>query len=350
MNGIIGFGQLLSSENILPNERTKYLSLLDESSIRLINTISSFLDVSQLQSKSQNIIKTDFLPEELVEEIVAIFKERNTKKGLLIRYQTPLNTLSIQINSDKDLLYKILYYLVDNAVKFTNDGSINIGFVQDGSDLLFFINDTGIGIADENKERIFDEFVQGDTSSSRGYEGSGLGLSLAKGFVELLGGKIWMESEIGKGTTFYFSIPVNIIPQENDNLQTNKTINVTNEVSTILVAEDDEINYFLLERILKHDNIILLHAENGKEAVKMCKEYANIQLVFMDLKMPIMDGIEATKEIKKFRKDLPIIALTAYTDNEVRQQAMQAGCIDFITKPVNKELLFSKMKEFGVNV
>ena len=205
MNGIIGFGQLLSSENILPNERTKYLSLLDESSIRLINTISSFLDVSQLQSKSQKVIKTDFLPEELVEEIVAIFKERNSKKDLSISYQTPLNTLNIKINSDKDLLYKTLYHLVDNAVKFTNEGSISIGFVQDGSDLLFFINDTGIGIADENKERIFDEFVQGDTSSSRGYEGSGLGLSLAKGYLELLGGKIWMESEIGKGTTMQIS-------------------------------------------------------------------------------------------------------------------------------------------------
>ena len=350
LNGILGFGQLLSNEHLLPQERAKYLSMLDESSVRLINTVTSFLDVSQLQSNTQIVFKLNVIPEDVIEEIVGVFKERNKKKGLNIKYQTPINTYDIELNTDKDLLYKIMYHLVDNAVKFTNEGNINIGFVKDGSDLLFFVNDSGIGISDANKALIFDEFTQGDSSSNRGYEGSGLGLSVAKGFVDLLGGKIWLESELGKGSTFYFSLPIGIKNTEDNLTIETKPANQTNGINTVLVAEDDLINFFILNQMLKHDHLILLHALNGQEAVEMCKKNESIQLVLMDLKMPIMDGFEATQEIKKFRKELPIIALTAYTENEVKQQAMQAGCIDFITKPVNKALLFGKLKEHGIQL
>jgi two-component system sensor histidine kinase/response regulator len=350
LNGILGFGQLLSDVNLIPSERAKYLELLDESSIRLINTVTNFLDISQLQSNSQSVFKQSVVPEDAIEEIIGIFKVLNKKKSLNINFQTPIDTYNIKINTDKDLLHKILYYLVDNAIKFTSEGNVNIGFVKDGSNLLFFVNDTGIGISEQNTNRIFNEFVQGDSSSNRGYEGSGLGLSLAKGYVELLGGKMWVDSEFGKGATFYFSLPIGIMESQISNIFIDKTLSTNNGKSTILIAEDDAINYFLLERILKHDNLILLHAENGQQAVDMCKENESIQLVFMDLKMPVMDGIEATIEIMKFRKNLPIIALTAYTENEVRKQAMQAGCVDFITKPVSKEILFSKLKEFGVEV
>lgn len=350
LNGILGFGQLLSDVNITSNERANYLDLLDESSLRLINTITNFLDVSQLQSNSQSVIKHNIIPEEVIEEIVFIFKKLNKKKDLNINFQTPINTYDININTDKDLLHKILYYLVENALKFTSEGNVNIGFVKDGSDLLFFVNDTGIGISEQNINKIFNEFVQGDNANNRGYEGSGLGLALARGYVELLGGKIWVDSDLLKGTTFYFSLPIGITDSQISNLFTDKTINTTKGKSIILIAEDDAINYYLLERILKHENLILLHALNGLEAVNICKKNEHINLVFMDLKMPIMDGLEATKEIKKFRKNLPIIALTAYTENEIRNQAMQVGCNDFITKPVGKELLFSKLKEFGVKV
>ena len=350
LNGILGFGQLLSNEHLLPQERAKYLSMLDESSVRLINTVTSFLDVSQLQSNTQIVFKLNVIPEDVIEEIVGVFKERNKKKGLNIKYQTPINTYDIELNTDKDLLYKIMYHLVDNAVKFTNEGNINIGFVKDGSDLLFFVNDSGIGISDANKALIFDEFTQGDSSSNRGYEGSGLGLSVAKGFVDLLGGKIWVESELGKGSTFYFSLPIGIKNTEDNLTIETKPANQTNGINTVLVAEDDLINFFILNQMLKHDHLILLHALNGQEAVEMCKKNESIQLVLMDLKMPIMDGFEATQEIKKFRKELPIIALTAYTENEVKQQAMQAGCNDFITKPVNKALLFGKLKEHGIQL
>lgn len=350
LNGILGFGQLLSDVNITSNERANYLDLLDESSLRLINTITNFLDVSQLQSNSQSVIKHNIIPEEVIEEIVFIFKKLNKKKDLNINFQTPINTYDININTDKDLLHKILYYLVENALKFTSEGNVNIGFVKDGSDLLFFVNDTGIGISEQNINKIFNEFVQGDNANNRGYEGSGLGLALARGYVELLGGKIWVDSDLLKGTTFYFSLPIGNTESQISNLFTDKTINTTKGKSIILIAEDDAINYYLLERILKHENLILLHALNGLEAVNICKKNEHINLVFMDLKMPIMDGLEATKEIKNFRKNLPIIALTAYTENEIRNQAMQVGCNDFITKPVGKELLFSKLKEFGVKV
>ncbi len=350
LNGILGFGQLLSTDNILQNDKDKYLELLDESSNRLINTVTNFLDVSQLQSNSQLVFKQSITPELVIVEICNLFKLLNKKKDLTINYQTPINTFDLQINTDKDLLYKILYHLVENALKFTNEGNIKIGFVKEGINLLFFITDTGIGISEQNMNKIFNEFVQGDSSSNRGYEGTGIGLTLAKGYVKLLGGKIWVDSELGKGTSFYFSIPIGIIEHEMSNHVLEETLNTYIGKNTILIAEDDAINYFLLERNLKHDNLILLHAKNGLEAVNMCKENDSIQLVFMDLKMPVLDGIEATKEIKTFRKHLPIIALTSYPENKLKQQAMQAGCKDFISKPINKEMLFVKLKEFGIEV
>jgi CheY-like chemotaxis protein len=324
--------------------------MLDESSNRLITTVTNFIDISQLQSKSQTVFKLTIIPENIIEEIVSIFKARNKKSGLTINYQTPINTYDIHLITDKELLHKILFHLVENAVKFTQEGNISIGFEREGNNLIFFIKDTGIGIENSKKELIFNEFAQGDSSSNRGYEGSGLGLSVAKGYVELLGGKIWLESELGKGSTFYFSLPLQSDENEIVTIIQEKELKKTNGLNTILVAEDDAINYFLLKMILKNDNLILLHAENGKEALDMCKENASIQLILMDLKMPIMDGFEATKEIKKFRKELPIIALTAYTENEVKQQAMQAGCIDFISKPVNKTILFGKLKEYGIQM
>jgi signal transduction histidine kinase len=350
LNGILGFGQLISNGQLLPTEKAKYLSMLDESSNRLITTVTNFIDISQLQSKSQTVFKLTIIPENIIEEIVSIFKARNKKSGLTINYQTPINTYDIHLITDKELLHKILFHLVENAVKFTQEGNISIGFEREGNNLIFFIKDTGIGIENSKKELIFNEFAQGDSSSNRGYEGSGLGLSVAKGYVELLGGKIWLESELGKGSTFYFSLPLQSDENEIVTIIQEKELKKTNGLNTILVAEDDAINYFLLKMILKNDNLILLHAENGKEALDMCKENASIQLILMDLKMPIMDGFEATKEIKKFRKELPIIALTAYTENEVKQQAMQAGCIDFISKPVNKTILFGKLKEHGIQM
>jgi signal transduction histidine kinase len=350
LNGILGFGQLISNGQLLPTEKAKYLSMLDESSNRLITTVTNFIDISQLQSKSQTVFKLTIIPENIIEEIVSIFKARNKKSGLTINYQTPINTYDIHLITDKELLHKILFHLVENAVKFTQEGNISIGFEREGTNLIFFIKDTGIGIENSKKELIFNEFAQGDSSSSRGYEGSGLGLSVAKGYVELLGGKIWLESELGKGSTFYFSLPLQSDENEIVTIIQEKELKTTNGLNTILVAEDDAINYFLLKMILKNDNLILLHAENGKEALDMCKENASIQLILMDLKMPVMNGFEATQEKKKLRNDLPIIALTAYTENEVRQQAMQAGCNDFITKPVNKTILFGKLKEYGIQL
>jgi CheY-like chemotaxis protein len=274
--------------------------MLDESSNRLITTVTNFIDISQLQSKSQTVFKLTIIPENIIEEIVSIFKARNKKSGLTINYQTPINTYDIHLITDKELLHKILFHLVENAVKFTQEGNISIGFEREGNNLIFFIKDTGIGIENSKKELIFNEFAQGDSSSSRGYEGSGLGLSVAKGYVELLGGKIWLESELGKGSTFYFSLPLQSDENEIVTIIQEKELKTTNGLNTILVAEDDAINYFLLKMILKNDNLILLHAENGKEALDMCKENASIQLILMDLKMPVMNGFEATQEIWSF--------------------------------------------------
>jgi CheY-like chemotaxis protein len=233
-------------------------------------------------------------------------------------------------------------------VKFTQKGSIAVGYEMKDNELNFFVKDSGIGIYEENRNKIFGYFVQENSATNRGYEGSGLGLTIAKGFIELLGGKIWVVSEKGKGSTFNFSIPI-AKPVFNHSIQSkNNSIKTNGEIQTILVAEDDEYNFIYINVLLKHDLIKIIRAKNGVEAVEFCQTHPEIELILMDLKMPEMDGFEATRQIKLLRSNLPVIAVTAYSGTEDQQRALEAGCDDLITKPLKKEFLFKKLEEFGV--
>ncbi|MCX6159762.1 MAG: response regulator, partial [Ignavibacteriae bacterium] len=193
----------------------------------------------------------------------------------------------------------------------------------------FFVRDTGVGIKPTVRNRIFDNFMQEEISSTRGHEGSGLGLSIAKGLLELLGGQIGLESVKGEGSTFFFTIPSGITA--------NKTV--------ILIAEDDNTCSAYIKEILKDSSVELLSAKTGKEAVSFCRERSDISLILMDLKMPVMNGFEAAKRIKSFRKDLPIIAVTAHAETGAEHRALSAGCDYYITKPFNKDKLFAMIKK-----
>ncbi|HPR85120.1 MAG TPA: response regulator, partial [Prolixibacteraceae bacterium] len=212
------------------------------------------------------------------------------------------------------------------------------------NELHFFVKDTGIGISEEKKAQVFDSFIQEDNAITRKYEGNGLGLTIAKGLVELLNGKIWMSSEKGLGSIFYFSIPYLI--NETDPSAQKANVKLANEFTTILIAEDNENNFVLLKTILNKTNIKIIHAENGLQAIELSKQHPETNLILMDLKMPEVDGFEATRQIRLFRADLPIVALTAYSNNEDKELAMESGCNDFLTKPVSKEVLLKKLREY----
>jgi len=346
LNGILGFGQILADPDLLEEEKNRYLYILNESSERLINTVTNFLEISMINSGNLEYDKKEFLPEMIISDVSKHFQSVCDNKNLKLIIELSSDLQGKMIYSDRELLFKVLRHLVDNALKFTASGSIAIGCKRSGDDFLFFVKDTGKGISKEGISLIFDSFSQEDNSYTRGYEGCGLGLSISRGLVEILGGSIWVESKIGVGSTFFFTIP----GEGEKNFSRTENLKPENEpvMKTILVAEDDEINFLYLNILLRSTTTKILHAQNGMEAIDLCKSHPNISAALIDLKMPFVDGYEASRQIKLIDSEIPVLAITAYTSSEDKLRATDAGCDEFITKPVNKEQLMEKLAKYGV--
>jgi CheY-like chemotaxis protein len=282
------------------------------------------------------VFKKHFALNPILGEIRDEFEEVCKNKGLELILQRPSIPSDIQLNSDPEILRKIFTHLIENAVKFTNKGAIEFGYRKKNDYLEFYVDDSGIGVEKEKIEFIFGNFMQADSSLIRGYEGSGLGLSIANGMVKLLKGELTVESELLKGSTFYFTIPGSTIVL---NASPEKIIKLSPRLVTdplILVAEDDEFNYKFIDIILKKSDFKVIRAENGAQAISICKLNPHISLVLMDLKMPVMGGIEATRKIKEFLPDIPVIALTACVSTSDEYEALLNGCDEFIAKPVDR--------------
>jgi len=349
LNGILGFAPMAIDPTFSDTDKQEFLEILNFSSQRLMQTVTDYMDVSLITSDNMEVIKKGFAPVEVLNEIQCLFQPQCSSKNisLIIEKQETFN--SIFINSDKTLLKKVLTHLVDNAVKFTKSGSITVGVHINIGILEFYVKDTGKGINEDALSIIFEHFSQEDVTTTRDHEGSGLGLAIAKGLVTLLGGKIRAESDKDKGSTFTFTIPW--IEEISDS---SKPVIQTPELAIgkrpiILVAEDEPYGFMLFELSLDTDYEII-RALDGEEAVELCKLIPEIQLVLMDIKLPKMNGLKATREIKKFRNDLPIIALTAYAEAGIRERCLEAGCDEYMPKPVSKIELLNKIKEFGLAV
>lgn len=207
LNGILGFGQMITNPEYSDEAKERYFRMLNESSDRLVNTITNIMDISLLTSGNQKIEKAEIFPENLIEELCETFRATCELKNLALSINNQFIESDFKIPSDGNLIRKILSQLIDNAIKFTSNGTITVGCQKQENELLFFVKDSGIGISEKHKTQIFDNFMQEENDNNRKYDGSGIGLSIAKGFTKLLGGKIWLDSEKGKGSTFYFSIP-----------------------------------------------------------------------------------------------------------------------------------------------
>lgn len=345
LNGILGFGQILSDPDLPETEKEEYLAMMNSSSSRLINTISNFMDISLLNSGNQSVLMKDVKIKPLVADICNRFRDDCSAKNLTLTLSLPEAGDELIIFTDSELLSKAMAHLIDNAVKFTRAGVIEVGFGMNDQKFEFFVNDTGIGIEKENFENVFSNFWQENTSNTRGYEGSGLGLPIAKGFVDLLGGTLTFTSDKGNGSRFTL-----ILPTSETKNQEEKTKPQVQKLSrqTILIAEDDDINFYYLSTVLKNKLIDIVRAQNGLEAIEQCHNRPEIELILMDLKMPEMDGFEATRQIKATFPDLPVVAITAYAGTEDKQKALDAGCDDFLTKPLKKEFLLSKLESYGL--
>ena len=343
MNGIIGFSELLKNADLSGEEQREYLDLIQQSGDRMLNLINDIIDISRIDAREIILHISETPLNKLIHDLCAFFRPAVERKGLQLKCSVGLPDSESLIETDAKKLEQVLTNLVQNALKFTNKGHIDIGYARKDDMLEFFVRDSGIGIPEEMKESVFNRFRQVDNSLSRLHEGAGLGLSISKGFVEMLGGTIWVEQEDGGGSRFLFTIPytpsgtVKKLPPDADPAIPESPLTETG--LTILIVEDDEISSFLLKKSLQMDNLTLLTAVTGKEAVDMVEHHPEIDLVLMDIKMPIMNGYDATILIKQMRQGLPVIAQTAFASADERKKAREAGCDAFISKPVKKNEL-----------
>lgn len=347
LNGILGFGQLLSECNTTTEERETYYSLLKSSSDRLIQAVTDNLDIASITSGSLMVNNIDFPVKQFLDNVIenAINQAKPFKK-IEVKGEISPEAQNLVINTDRELLRKAINHLISNAIKFTDSGTVTIGINVGDHSLEFYVADTGRGIAKDKFERIFNPYVQEITEMTRGYEGTGLGLAIVKGIAGLLEGEVVLESEKGEGSVFYFTIPRRESSAKKESLPLYiKEAHIPGN-PLILVAEDDESSYLFQQVVLRKAGYNVVRAINGIEAVELCKTNNQIDLALMDVKMPLMDGIEATKMIKNIRKDLPVIAVTAYAQPDDEFRVMRSGCDDYITKPVKSDLLLSKISKF----
>jgi CheY-like chemotaxis protein len=313
--------------------------------------INDIIDIAKIDSDQVIIRKNTFSINQILNELLLVFeneKDQKNKKGIAINLEKMLDDEESYILTDEVRLRQILYNLLGNALKFTKNGSVKFGYTIEKKFIQFYVKDTGKGIAPKNQKMVFERFRQEEETNTRQYGGSGLGLSISKGLVTLLGGEIWVESDLGIGASFYFTIPIDTLVKEPSKKVEKPLVPMTFNFygKTILIVEDVDYNTLLIQQNLQKTQVKMISAQNGAEAVKLCNENDNIDLVLMDILLPVMDGYEATLEIKKFKPNLPIIALTAYAFEEDRENSIKAGCDDFVTKPIDWANLFAVMDKF----
>ncbi|MBN1821922.1 MAG: PAS domain S-box protein [Prolixibacteraceae bacterium] len=346
MNGILGFTELLKTPKLTGDEQQEFIHIIEKSGARMLTIINNIIDISKIESGQIEVSISVTNINKQVEDIFNFFKPEAEKKELNFLFRNALPPNKEIIKTDKDKILAVLTNLVKNALKFTQSGSIELGYQRKDKFLEFFVKDTGSGIPPEQKEIIFERFRQGNESITRNYEGAGLGLAISKAYVEMLGGKIWIESKIGKGSIFRFTIPyLNGIEKKEQLIAVSeKEIDQPGKYK-ILIVEDDKTSGMLLKIMIMPLSSVLLQATSGREAIDICQNNPDIDLVLMDINMTGMNGHETTRHIRQFNKKVVIIAQTAYAFTGDRNKAIAAGCDDYITKPINQAALLKMIQK-----
>lgn len=350
MNGILGFIDLLDNHDLMETDRKKYLDIVKKSGNRLLNTINDVIEISKIESNQIILHKSEVYLEQFMSGLLRFFSNQAAEKNLALTLDNNLTDNSVLIETDKSLLEKIFINLIKNAIKFTTTGSINLGYKIKKDMLEFYVKDTGCGIPANRQNAIYDRFVQSDLDITRSHEGSGIGLAISKAYVEMLGGNIWVESEVNKGSTFYFTIPFKPVNQsETKPAENHSTLDSLTRPLNILIAEDDEISFLYLENLLLHKNISITRACDGLEVLEKLKSTPVFDILLLDIRMPGLSGIEVTQKIRKNNRSLPIIAQTAYAFTEERIKIQKAGFNDIISKPINKNELIKTILKYANN-
>lgn len=353
LNSIVGFSELLTEkENLSPDTLKQYQKSIKVNSELLLNLINDIIDLSKIETNQLQVHFTDFDLQILMKDIYE-YAERERGKidnsSIKISLDKGVRKDTFYIKSDETRIRQVFMNLVDNALKFTTSGEVQIGYRLNGDHLLFYVKDTGIGFTEQEYEYIFDSFRQGTEGSNRKYGGAGLGLTLSKGIVENLNGKIWAVSDNSKGSIFYFQIPF-IAPTTKENKKS-RTFDAQMKEQynwgrkKILVVEDSNMAYELITKLLKGTGADFILEADGFKAIERCEKDSSIDLVLMDIQLPFIDGYEATRRIKEIRPDLPVIAQTANAMMDDRKNALDAGCEDYIAKPLDRIELAEKINK-----
>ncbi len=349
MNGILGFLDLLKEADLDEANKIDYINIINKSGERLLDTINNIIEISRISAGELNVNIEQVNVAEIMQYHYKFFKSQTAGKRLMFSVSQQITGPAALIKTDKYKLDSILTNLINNAVKFTASGFIEFGNYLVGDSLVFFVKDSGMGIPYKMHKTIFDRFIQADMELTRDFEGSGLGLSIVKAYVDELGGKIEVQSSPGKGSTFSFSIPYKkssdqAVPSEL--IAPEPVIKPIVNNTLILIAEDDDLCFSLLQIMLSKENFKLIRTINGEDTVRALHENPSISLILMDIKMPGMDGLEATRQIRQFNPTIPIIAQSAHFFQGDKEKAINKGCNHYITKPINRTELLALIRNY----
>ncbi len=350
MNAIIGFSGLLSGKNITDDKRNEFVNHINHASENLLKLINDIIDISKIEAEQFELNEKDFNINKLLLEVFTLAnedKQKLDKKHIKIEVKIPNDTDDLELNTDQFRLQQILLNLLENALKFTDEGSIEFGYELSTEDnIKFFVKDTGKGIPEAEFKNIFERFRKLEDDKNKLYGGTGLGLSICKHLIDMMGGEIWLASSLGKGSTFYFTLPL-----KNNTKSSEKESTMVKEEAfnwadkTVLIVEDEEINYIFFEEALIDTGINMLWAKNGKEAVDIFIDQ-DIDLVLMDIKMPEMNGYDACDQIKEMNPDVPVLAQTAYALAGEKEQILESGFDDYIAKPIKQKALLVFLSKY----
>jgi PAS domain S-box-containing protein len=352
LNSVVGFSNLLLADNLPKNVKEEYIEHINHNSEKLLQIIGDIIDLSRLESSQIEISYEEASLNQIINEIIEDARQviRRNEKSIILNVKNQFEENGDLIFTDRIWLKRVLNHLMDNAVKFTLDGSVEFSYLLENGNIVFKIKDTGIGINKENLGRIFEEFRQEIDGHHRPFEGLGIGLTLAKEVVERMGGKIFVKSEKGIGSEFSFSIPyrpAGSIKNKNKPVLDDQIVTSINWSSRkCLLVDDNKDVLIYLNRILLDTGVEIITARSGFEAIEIIKSTPDIDVVLLDMQMPEMNGIEATKEIRKIRKNLPIIAQTAFIFEDDKDIILEAGCDACLIKPIRKEHLLTVMSSF----
>ena len=351
VNAILGFSALLETNDITAEERNDYISVIHQNGNQLIRLINDILDISKIDSNQIVMSKITFNLNSFLDKLFSIFqneKEARDKAGVSIRLYKALPHEDSMVTTDEVRLRQILSNLMENSLKFTDNGYIRFGYFVEDKILKFYVKDTGKGISLEKQNLVFERFRQEDETFTRKYGGSGLGLTISKALVNLLNGEMWLESTEGIGTSVYFTLPLVPFHQSgvevSEQTEVKRTFDFSKKV--VLIADDVYVNYELLKIHLKSTCAKVIYAENGKKAVDLFKAEQKVDLVLMDIQMPLMNGFDATKAIKHIDPEVPVIGITAFAFPEDRQRCLDAGCDDVITKPFERNAILQLLSDY----